>query len=401
MSGFLFACAGLFLFSSLFYLFPRKQPEAGDDGESEANLQWYKLRQSELLVEGVEELQGDVELRFLEDDAQAAAPLAVNEGSSFPRWVLLPLTGIAAAVLYYQLGAAPDVLINKQLQALSDDSSPQQMEVLLQAIEVRAAQRPDNQHYTALLGRYYMEQQDYEKAASVYGDLAADAPGDSQALAYAAQAEYLAGGRSLGAKAKRYAEQALAIDPHQRTALGLLGMAAFEGQQYRVAIDYWQRLLAMEPQDSESAQMISAVIERAREQLVASGESVDLPPVSQPQAVVETAGVTVRVSLPDGAEVSPGDTVFVLARGADSDSRMPVAVQRLQAAQLPLTLRLDDSKSMAGQKLSEMASIVVVVQVSPDGRPGEASATWLGQAGPLAPSMSTEPLEIQLNPAGS
>ena len=105
-----------------------------------------------------------------------------------------------------------------------------------------------------------------------------------------------------------------------------------------------------------------------------------------------------RVELPQGAQLAPSDTVFVLARNADSDSRMPIAVQRLQAGQLPLTLRLDDSNSMAGQKLSGTESIVVVVQVSPTGTPGEAGATWLGKGGPLAPSLDLAPLEIVLQP---
>ncbi|MBP6699638.1 MAG: cytochrome C biogenesis protein, partial [Halioglobus sp.] len=96
--------------------------------------------------------------------------------------------------------------------------------------------------------------------------------------------------------------------------------------------------------------------------------------------------------------VAPTDTVFILARNAASDSRMPIAVQRLQAAQLPVTLRLDDNNSMAGQKLSDTESVVVIVQVSPSGAPGEAAATWLGEAGPLAPSSDTSPLEILLQP---
>jgi cytochrome c-type biogenesis protein CcmH len=118
----------------------------------------------------------------------------------------------------------------------------------------------------------------------------------------------------------------------------------------------------------------------------------------QADSAAAGAGVTVRVALPEGAQVAPSDTVFVLARNAASDSRMPIAVQRLQAAQLPVTLRLDDSNSMAGQKLSDTESVLVIVQVSPDGRPGEAAATWLGQAGPLAPSAELEPLEILLQP---
>jgi cytochrome c-type biogenesis protein CcmH len=51
---------------------------------------------------------------------------------------------------------------------------------------------------------------------------------------------------------------------------------------------------------------------------------------------------------------------------------------------------------MAGQRLSAAESVMVVVQVSPEGRPGEASATWLGEAGPLVPSRAVEPLEIVL-----
>ena len=45
-----------------------------------------------------------------------------------------------------------------------------------------------------------------------------------------------------------------------------------------------------------------------------------------------------------------------------------------------------------------MESIVVVVQVSPQGRPGEANATWLGGAGPMKPSMDTRAVVIDLAP---
>jgi cytochrome c-type biogenesis protein CcmH len=106
----------------------------------------------------------------------------------------------------------------------------------------------------------------------------------------------------------------------------------------------------------------------------------------------------VQVSAPADATINPGDTVFVLARNANTDSRMPIAVQRLSGEQLPFTLRLDDSNSMAGQKLSQTAAVIVAVQVSPDGRPGEEGATWLGQAGPVSPSVDAAPLDIVLQP---
>ncbi|MEP1471794.1 MAG: cytochrome C biogenesis protein [Halieaceae bacterium] len=415
MSLFLLACAGLLVFSALFYALPRRWQGPVIDDPEQANLEWYRLRQRELAELGDEELEQDAKLRLLED-SQASAPVqAVEQGAgSFPVWLLLPLVAVMASALYYFLGAATDVEISKQLQSISEASSADDMSALVEAIEKRSAQRPDNLHYVALLGRFYMGQEDYIRAREVYRQLAIEAPEDAQAMAYAAQADFLASGRKLSDEARMQAEQALAVDPHQRTALGLLGMASFEQGLYRAAIEYWQRLLAMETPGSESAQMIGSVIAMANEKLGEGVANTDDAPQAGPMAPEAasggvatpgeatpgeaTRGVTVSVSFPEGARFSPGDTVFVLARNAESQSRMPIAVQRLQAAQLPLTLRLDDASSMAGQKLSETESVLVVVQVSPGGTPGEAGATFLGEAGPLAPSASTEPVAVVLAP---
>ncbi len=406
MITFIIACGGLVLLSGLFYLFPKKRQGGADEDLALANLQWFRRREAELARDGDDTLRDDARLRLLEDEQQQTAPVTKTApGQSFPVWILFPLVALASSALYYTLGAAPDVMIVRQLESLGENTSPEDMQRLMREIEQRSAQRPDNLHYVAMLGRYYMGKQDYAKAAQTYGALAQDAPQDAQALAYAAQAEYLASGRELNDLTRLKAEQALAINPHQRTALGLLGMASFEQGQYRAAIEYWQRLLATETADSESAQMIASVIRTAQEKLGVAPESeagaVVTASATEATVPVAGAGVTVRVTLPAGAAVDPADTVFILARNAASDSRMPIAVQRLQGSELPITLRLDDSNSMAGQKLSETESILVIVQVSPDGRPGEAGASWLGQAGPLAPTLDAEPLDIVLQAKGS
>lgn len=404
MTLLLITCIALLLFSALFYLKPMARREGSTDKDlAQANLEWFRQRQQELARDGDEALTEDAQLRLLEDEQGLAEAVEAAQASEsrFPVWILFPVVALFSIALYYRLGSAPDVIIAQRLQALDDNSTAEEMQALMFAIEERAAQRPENLHYVAMLGRYYMGMQDYSRAADSYDELIQSAPEDAMALAYAAQARYLAAGRQLDDDARMRAEQALAIDPHQRTALGLLGMASYEQGLYRAAIEYWERLVAMEPPGSETRQMISGVIESARQKL---GESSAPETVAHaasapaPTPDVVGAGVTVSVALPEGADIAPGDTVFILARNADSDSRMPIAVQRLRAADLPLTLRLDDSKSMAGQKLSETPSVLVLVQVSPDGRPGEANSTWLGQAGPLAPSDSTEPVEIQLEP---
>lgn len=412
MTLFLLACAGLVLLSSVFYLFPRVRPGAAEADLDRANLEWFRQREAELAGDENSALQEDARIRLLEDQSpheeQQRPPL-----QSFPVWLLFPIVALLAGALYYVLGAAPDVLITQRLQTMQENTAPAQMRALIHDVEARSAQRPDNLHYLALLGRYYMGEEDYQQATKTYDALVAVVPEDAQALAYAAQAEYLAAGRTLGERARLRAEQALAADPRQRTALGLLGMASFEQQQYRAAVEYWQRLQAMEPADSESGQMIAQVIETARQRLgeqdpgaepVAAAGTTAAPtastaaPATTTTAATAGTGVTVRVTAPPEAAIAATDTVFILARNAESDSRMPIAVQRLTGAQLPVTLRLDDSNSMAGQKLSQTASVIVAVQVSADGRPGAANASWMGEVGPVAPSNDDTALEILLRP---
>jgi len=399
LTTFILGCVGLVLLSSLFFLFPPARPGASEEDLDRANLAWFRRRRAELKEEGNDSLEEDARLRLLEDEHLRTGPRTVLT-QSFPVWILLPLIALFASTLYYLLGAAPDVVIAEQLQSMREDMLPQQMRELIRDVEVRSTQHPENLHYLALLGRYYTGQEDYARAAKIYDALTEAAPEDAQGLAYSAQAEYLAAGRTLTDRARLRAEQALAVDPHQRIALGLLGMAAFEQQQYRAAIEYWQRLLVMEQADSENGRMIAGVIETARQYLAEQDPSADAPPeVALPrEAAVAGVGITVRVAVPADVEISATDTVFILARNADSDSRMPIAVQRFTGAQLPVTLRLDDSNSMAGQKLSQTPSIIVAVQVSPDGRPGEGNARWLGQVGPVSPSVDEEPLEIKLRP---
>ncbi len=409
MITFYLACAGLVLLSAVFYLFPRRRGAAAEDDVARANVEWLKLREAELAGED-DALREEARLRLLEDGAleQPPQPQARARAERFPAWTLLPVVALMSAALYAYLGAAPDVMISRQLDALGQSSTEQDMQRLADAMAQRADQRPDNLQYHALLGRYYMGAQDYEAASASFNRLVEAAPEDAEALAYAAQAQYLAAGRVLDAQSRLRAEQALAANPHQRTALGLLGMASYEQGEYRAAINYWERLLAVETPGSQGAAMIADVIARARAQL---GEPVDeaqqpgagAAPVAEATAGTEPGaapgpGVTVTVQLPPQADAQPSDTVFILARNAAGGSRMPIAVQRLSVAQLPVTVRLDDSNSMAGQTFSAEQQVIVAAQVSPEGRPGLAGATWAVEVGPISPSTSGEVVTLALAP---
>ena len=363
-----------------------------------SNRDWFEQRSAELSLEPNvdDELLQDARLRVLEDAdtsiASTGTPMAgVDPGSTAGNLLLLVLLAVLVLALYWQLGAAADVQLTRTLQGLVDESSEEDYRQLMLLVERRAGERPQNLHYQAMLGRFYMNEADYGRARVLYLKLIERAPGDAGALALAAQASYLAAGRILDTDSQILAERALSIDPHQRTALGLLGMAAYENAQYQAAIAYWQRLLVMENPDSSSAQMIQGIIDRAQATLTGGGAVTSphaaVATAAEPEAaVVAGAGIQLRLELAPGSEVKASDTVFVFARNPAVASRMPVAVQKLTVAQLPLTLRLDDSNSMAGQKLSSLTEVSVVARVSPSGRPDAQSASYQAELGPLQPA---------------
>ena len=170
----------------------------------------------------------------------------------------------------------------------------------------------------------------------------------------------------------------------QAAALATMGMAAFEEADYRQAIVYWQRLRDLEPPGSPGHDMLGQIIERARQEL---GEP--LP------ELVATAGVEVEISL-GGDHPLPADAVlFVLARPEGAEAGMPIAVVRQTPSSWPLTVRLDDSASMAGQQISSFSAVSIEVQVSANGQPGRDNAlAWSSR--PSVPVGFGEPVTIRL-----
>ena len=369
----------------------------------ESVFDWLRLREAELSDASEEErasLLVDAELRVL-DEIERAALVSADEssqvtasGNSVPAastrrglmvGIIVALV-LASVALYESLGALDDVLIANQLDSVAS-SSPEDISRLIERIENRAASRPDNGDYLSLLGEYYTGQERYGDALAVYTRLLTLFPESPDVLARAAQADYLSNGRVLQPRAKRWAEAALAADPNQRTALGTLGMASFEAQDYSAALEHWQRLLAFEAPGSPGAQMLASVMSEARRRMSESGATDSSNTTAD---VAATQGVTVVVQMPEGGSVAPSATVFVIARPAGSKQRMPTAVVKRSAAELPFSVRLDDGSAMAGQRISTLEAVDIEVQVNPSGQPGRSQASWLGQASNITPSPSAE-----------
>ncbi len=101
----------------------------------------------------------------------------------------------------------------------------------------------------------------------------------------------------------------------------------------------------------------------------AAAPQVPGPPASPPPAAATMASLEVSVTLDPalGDRVAPGDTLFVFAR-ASQGPRMPLAIVRRQAGELPLTVTLDDSQAMAPNfRLSAFPEVSVGARISKSG----------------------------------
>ena len=376
MTAFLLAALALFLLALGILAWRRDGPRDAD--RDEPNLNWYRQRAREL-GEGDETLREEARLRLLEDaalDALATDPAPVGSG----RVPLIPLGVLAlllSGIIYWHTGALEDVLIHRDLVGLKPGDGELARSRLVDRIAARSAARRDNLQYLSLLGQLYMADENYPAARDSFARLVARAPEDPEAQAMAAQARFLAAGRVLDDEAQLLAERALAVDPQQRTALGLLGMAAFEAGSYRAAAAYWERLQAQETIDSPAYRMLGDVLALARQRAGLAAAANEAP------SSEDSAGISVSLAFADGVAAEPGATVFVFARPAAARGGMPIAVRRLSAGDLPLTLRLSDSDAMAGQLLSAAGAVQVSAQLSINGRPGLANARLSGTAGPV------------------
>jgi cytochrome c-type biogenesis protein CcmH len=350
----------------------------------ETNADWLRLRQTEL-IEEAPQLREEAALRLIEEggvsEPTLAGPRAVYSGPG----QLLGVLGLTIGVwlLYWQLGSWEDVQIAEELGRI-EQSEPEAVRALIKRITERAEARPTNADYALLLGEYYLSGNEPAEALRYYERLTAAGATAPEILGKAAQAEFLASNRVLSRRARAWAEQALAVDPTQAAALATLGMAAFEAADYRQAIVYWQRLRDLEAPGSPGHEMLGQVIARSRLEL---GES-DEPVVAAP-------GVVVKVSVPERQSPPEGSVIFILARPEGASAGMPIAVVRTTAVEWPLTVRLDDGSSMAGQRLSDFARVSIEVQISQNGQPGRDNAL-LWSALESVPVGGDKPVVVQL-----
>jgi cytochrome c-type biogenesis protein CcmH len=322
--------------------------------------------------------------------------------------LLLPLS----ALLLYRLVGTPDALDPANLAPPPQaEHSAADMDKAIAGLAAKLKQEPNDPQGWALLARAYQAMNRIDESRDALKQAHAHAPDDNDLAVEYAQAIALASpDHRLAGDARALLDDVLKKDPKNQRALWLAGIADYQDEKYPEAIATWKTLLPMLESDSDVARSVRNEIADAEarrdgreppapEQAPDESATAAANP-GAPAGTASSTGPTLTVSVtldPKLKDKLDGDaTLFVFARAA-SGPPMPLAIQRLKASQLPLTVTLDDSMSMMPQmSLSKFPEVVVGARVSKSGNAMPQSGDLQTLSQPLASSRA-EPIALTID----
>jgi cytochrome c-type biogenesis protein CcmH len=321
---------------------------------------------------------------FFVSAAAFAWPLFAGNGKDRITSILVLLVVPIAGLSLYQVVGTPEAIGNPAVQPQQADHAQQphnmsgagDIDALLQQLNQRLAEDPNNPDGWLILGRTLKTQQRFVEAEAALDKANSLIPNTPMIMVELAEARLFASGTPvITDDIKQLLEAALAIDPQQQKGLWLLGIAAAEEGDNAGAISYWETLLAQLEPGSPSAQRVSEQIAQitgspvetmpAPAQTPADVEMTAEDLLAGPTTIAET-GIPVLVTIADEfAGTVPGNApLFVFVHPAGG-AGMPLAVKRLAAQGLPMSLTFTDADLLQpGNSLQNFEQLDVSARIA-------------------------------------
>lgn len=330
---------------------------------------------------------------------------SARSSMSRPALAVASLAMLVCAVwIYSALGYRTDFAAQQKIDNFTADSemtAEQRRSELLQLlpeIERLGERRDDKPGWLFLQAQIQTELQRYPEAVSSYQKLLKVDAENADLWAQYGQVLYLSGGRKMSADAAAALQRATAINPHQRTALSLVGMNAFETGDFAAADQAWSQLLSGLRPGSQQYQLISTARQRAREQLdKLPGSKTEPDPATPPATSVQGTGLTVSVSAAEKIGLPDTTAVFIYARAANGP-KMPLAIARKTLGDLPLSITLTDAMAMMpAMKLSMFDDVELLARISLSGSASAQTGDWQASSGTLKRKAITETVTLHIS----
>ncbi len=334
--------------------------------------------------------------------ANAHASSASSRVTSFAKpWVLLfsfvVLIPTSSLVLYSLLGqpAALDPLAISQGLDNPDELTPEKLTTMATALTRRLQDEPNSMEGWVMLARVQRAREHFDEAAAALRKALTLSRDDDLQIELAEVLAQQNKGIFAG-EPWSIIQKVLATDPHHVNALLLGGSASYSELNFQAALRFWERAREVVAADSPDAPELDRAIGEARNKLglppiparaMGGDKNASMPSVgaanggakgnangsansnANASSTQRAERISGRVSVaPDlASKVAPTDTVFIYATPV-SGSRMPLAIVKIAANQLPYDFVLDDTTAMnPSAKLSGMDEVTVRARISKTG----------------------------------
>ncbi|MDG2088047.1 MAG: c-type cytochrome biogenesis protein CcmI [Arenicellaceae bacterium] len=339
----------------------------------------FELQKSARVISEAQfiKLSQDAKRVLLHESELHNAPALGHGNSLLISVVIAALVPILALSLYLTLGS----LEGLQLDTTAPEQvtqSDQGIDSLLQDLEDKLANNPDDAEGWALLGRSYMSMQQFAQAHKAYSNLRRILGDQPTVLLQLADAEVMLNGGAFTENTKQYISVAYAAEPDNIQALWMAAMLDTQEGDLASAISKWEKLDTHLTGQPEQQGRIRNLLTQARTKLSESA-SPSLVPISAQTITAQVissieadlVSVTIEVSLSNQlpAPIQNDMLVYVYARAA-SGPPMPLAVKQLRVADLPRTVTLTENDAMIdGMTLARFPQIILGARVSITGEP--------------------------------
>ena len=347
-------------------------------------------------------IQQEMDARLLAD-ASAAVPTAAPQRSEAQRFgvlaVLLALTlPVFAGLWYWQAGSWRTA--EQIATAPADGGAPSSVEIeaMVAKLAARLEAQPDDAEGWSMLGRSYFVMSRHEDAAKAYAKAnELSKSGNADWLVSEGEALALARDRDLLGRPAQLFEAALTLDPGYGKAIWYGSLADAQGGNFARASERLRQLLAQDlPQDLKT--MVVARLDELRE-LSGGAVAAAVAPAKSAPAASAGASLTVQITLAPAlmGKLPANATLFVFAKAAQGPP-MPLAVQKLPGAKLPLTITLDDSMGMTpAMRLSQFERYVVTARYSASGSAPAAAGDLEGSAEAVRGGAASSEVAVEIN----
>jgi cytochrome c-type biogenesis protein CcmH len=216
-----------------------------------------------------EHAKQELQRRVLEEGQPDAMTRATPRGSRRASMALAIGLPLCAAVGYMMLGT-PAALTPQT--AHQPQVTRVQVEAMVASLEEKLKRNPEDVQGWIMLARSYRVFGRHEDAAAAFLKAGAAVDTDPQLLAEYAETLAITRNGDLTGPPTQLLTRALKLSPQHPFALALAGSAAIERKDYAQGIDYWQRLLAQLPPESDDARTLAGGIKKARDALAGTSE---------------------------------------------------------------------------------------------------------------------------------